>query len=158
MLKNLRKLITHRYLSLALRLYLGGLFIYASMYKINYPAEFAESIATYELLPYWSVNFMAVVLPWVELICGILLIIGIRSRTATVVIGSLLLMFTLAILINVVKGASISCGCFHAIEDKISWWTVLRDLLWLTMAIQVFFHDKAFHLEKRFALSIKEVQ
>jgi uncharacterized membrane protein YkgB len=142
---------------LALRLYIGGLFIYASMYKINYPAEFAETIASYEMLPYWSVNFMTVVLPWIELICGILLIIGIRARTATAVIGCLLILFTIGIVVNVIRAAPISCGCFHTIEDKISLWTVLRDIIWLIITIHIFCYDKAFQLEKRFTLSIKEI-
>ena len=153
-----KKILTHRFLSLALRLYIGGLFIYASMYKITYPAEFAETIASYEMLPYWSVNFIAVILPWVELICGILLVIGIRARTATVVIGSMLMLFTIGILVNLIRGAPISCGCFHTIEDKISWWTALRDTIWLVMTFHIFCYDRAFHLEKRFTLTIKEIE
>ncbi|UCH71318.1 MAG: DoxX family protein, partial [Candidatus Bathyarchaeota archaeon] len=66
-----KKFLTHRYFALALRLYIGGLIIYASMYKINYPAEFAEAVASYQIVPYWAVNIVAVVLPWVELISGL---------------------------------------------------------------------------------------
>ncbi len=153
----LKTIVTHRYLGLAFRLYLGGLFIYASMYKINYASEFAEIIAGYQILPHWSVNIAAVVLPWVELICGILLIAGVRCRSAATIIGGLLIVFTIAIVINLMRGASIPCGCFHTIGEKISWWTFLRDLIWLGMAVHIFFYDKALHLEERFSLDIREI-
>ena len=60
--------ITHPVLGLLLRAYVGGVFIYASMYKINYPGEFAETIASYQLVPFWAVNLMALVMPWAELV------------------------------------------------------------------------------------------
>jgi putative oxidoreductase len=152
------RFVTHPLAALIFRLYLGGLFIYASLYKINYTAEFAETIASYQLVPYWGVNLLAVILPWIELISGILLIVGIRTRTASAVIGCLLFLFTLGILYNLALGSEISCGCFQSLDDPISGWTVLRDLVWLAMAAQVFFFDQTFHLERRYLPSIKEIQ
>lgn len=153
----IKKLLTHRYVAIVLRFYIGGIFIYASMNKINYTAEFAETIASYQIVPHWSVNIMAVILPWVELICGILLVAGIRTRSATVIIGCLMIIFTIAIFINLIKGTSISCGCFSTMGEKISWWTFSRDIIWMMMIVHIFFYDKALHLGKRFSLLIKEV-
>jgi len=152
-----KKTFTHRYLALILRLCIGGIFIYASMYKINYPGEFAETIAGYQIVPYWAVNISAVVLPWVELISGVLLITGIRARSAAVTIGLLLIMFAIAMFINLMRDAPISCGCFHAIGEKISWWTLVRDIIWVIMTIHILLFDRAFHLEKRFSLILKEI-
>jgi uncharacterized membrane protein YphA (DoxX/SURF4 family) len=151
------RLITHRYLALGFRLYLAGLFIYASMYKINYTAEFAETIATYQMVPYWLVNAMAVGLPWAELICSILLFVGIRVRSCAVLFCGLLLIFTLAILVSLVREAPISCGCFHTLGDTISWWTLLRDLIWLSMTIHVILFDRSLHLDRKFTLIAKEI-
>jgi uncharacterized membrane protein YphA (DoxX/SURF4 family) len=145
------------WLALVFRLYLGGLFIYASIYKINYPAEFAETIASYQIVPYFLVNLTAVVLPWTELICGTLLLAGIRPRAATAALGGLLVLFTLAIAWVLAHGVPIGCGCFHTIEDPISWRTLARDLLWLAMAVHVFRYDRLFHLEERFMVRLREV-
>ena len=127
------------------------------MYKINYTAEFAETIASYQVVPYWGVNILAVVLPWIELICGILLVAGIRVRSVTAILFSLLLVFTIGIFINLLRGSPISCGCFHTIGETISWRTVIRDMIWLIMSIHIFFCDKIFHLEQKFSFTLKEI-
>jgi len=128
------------------------------MYKISHSAEFAETIASYQLVPYWAVNTMAAVLPWIELVSGILLASGIRVKSAAGIIGFLLFLFTIAIAISLIKEMPINCGCFHSMDDTISWWTLIRDILWMTMTAHIFFFDKAFQLEKNFSFNIREIQ
>ncbi|NSW86231.1 MAG: DoxX family membrane protein [Syntrophobacteraceae bacterium] len=158
MFATARKYLTHPYLALLLRLYIGGLFIYASMYKINYAAEFAETIASYQIVPYWLVNPMAVFLPWTELVGGLLLFSGFRARSAAVLIGFLLLLFSVAVLVNLLRDAPISCGCFQTLGEKMTWKTLARDIIWLAMVIHVYCFDRLFHLEERFSLTLKEIQ
>ncbi len=154
---NVRRILTHPALALILRLYLAGVFIYASLHKINFPAEFADNIAGYLIVPYWMINPLAVFMPWLELVSGLFLLAGVRVRAASVVIGAMLVMFTLAVTVAMIQDTPIGCGCFQSVGEAISWWTVLRDLVWLAMAAHVFLYDRLVHLDRLFMLKPEEL-
>lgn len=62
---------------LAARLILGGVFVFASVDKILHPAAFADAVYNYQILPDSLINVAAIILPWLELVLGSLLIIGV---------------------------------------------------------------------------------
>jgi uncharacterized membrane protein YphA (DoxX/SURF4 family) len=114
------------------------LFIYASLHKIQGPANFADTIASFEVLPHWSVNSVAVILPWIELWGGVCLLVGIFVRSNALLLGMLLIAFSMATLLNVLRGSNIDCGCFFEdVGHPITGWTVARDIAWLAMAVTV---------------------
>lgn len=151
----LRRFITSPRLALALRLYLGGVFIYASLYKINYAGEFAETIASYQLVPYWGVNGLAVFMPWLEFIAGSLLVVGIRSKAAAGIIVGLLVVFTIAIGSALARDLPMGCGCFHSLEEPMDWTTLVRDIVWLAMSIQVYCCDSLLQLERHLVAGLR---
>ncbi|BDQ34994.1 MauE/DoxX family redox-associated membrane protein [Pseudodesulfovibrio portus] len=158
MIECLKKLLSNPWLALGFRLYIGGLFIYAAMYKINYAAEFSTTIASYRLVPYWAVNGLAVFMPWTEIICGALLVLGVRVKSAATIIIGLLSVFTVAIVVNILRDAPISCGCFHTLEDPISWWTVLRDLSWIGMTLHIYHFDRLFQTDQLFLGKLRRIE
>ena len=67
---------------MAFRWILGITFIYASYYKILSPTDFAKMVYGYNLFPEVLINLIAIVLPFVELISGLCLLLGIYPRSA----------------------------------------------------------------------------
>jgi hypothetical protein len=129
------------------RLILGGLFIYAGIHKVADPHGFAAIIYNYKLLPDTLVTVSAVVMPWVEIFAGILLVAGIYKRTSALVLSSLLLVFSVAISINLIRGLNFDCGCFSTVvtetgSDPVG--LLIRDLLLLIPAVLIIlFHKPA---------------
>ncbi len=138
----LQRIAASPYLALVLRFCVGGFFVYASMSKIPYPAQFAEAVANYRLVPYSVLNLGAVILPWVEFVCGLFLILGFMSRASVILIGLMLIMFDVMVLINMYWGAPITCGCYDTVGEPIGWRKIIENAVMLIFAIQVFYFDR----------------
>ena len=136
---------TAAWLAVPVRCYLGVLFVGACLHKIADPASFALDIATYDILPLAAINLVAIGLPWIELIAGVMLIVGWRVRGSSLVIAGMMVVFLVALCIALARGLDMSCGCFAsqgAEDDPISRMTVIRDLVWLGLCVFVFTFDR----------------
>ena len=98
------------------RLGLAGLFLYAGAVKSADINGFAGQIAGYQILPYALNYLVAATLPYVEFLAGLLLLLNLRVRPALVVVGTMLLVFMVALTSVVVRGLEIDCGCFSPAE------------------------------------------
>jgi len=110
--QNIVNFINLRGTQLIARFILGGVFIYASLGKIAFPREFANIVIKYRILPEKLAIYFAFLLPWVELILGIFLVIGLYVRESVLALASLLLVFMAAMIIGSLNGTLNSCGCF----------------------------------------------
>lgn len=157
-LSALRRFITHPLLVSALRVALGAVFIVASLDKIQNPEAFATTIANYRLLPYKSINGIAIALPWLEVVTGILLVLGIWIKASTMIVWGLLLAFSIAISQALARGLDISCGCFtlNPVAESMSLWTLIWDLLWLCWGILVWVFDDGRYSLLKFLNTTKE--
>ena len=145
---HLRRIVMSRYTALVLRIYVGCFFIYASMSKIPYPAQFAEATANYRLVPYGFLNLGAVILPWIEFVCGLFLVIGFLSRASAILIGFMIILFNIMLLINIYWGAPITCGCYDTVGEPIGWKKIAENVLMLIFTIQIYFFDRLFILRR----------
>ena len=133
-----------KWILLVLRVILGAIFIFAALPKIQDPPSFAHLVYNYKLLPLTMINMVALVLPWLELICGVFLIFGIWKQTVSSVVAGLLLIFILGLAINLAHGNAIQCGCFGNAATKTSTelfhdmkLDLLRDAALLTIAVVI---------------------
>ncbi|MEW6412943.1 MAG: MauE/DoxX family redox-associated membrane protein [Candidatus Zixiibacteriota bacterium] len=132
----MRKVVGSDYVTMAVRLTLGITFVYASYYKLVDPSEFARSIWYYHLMPGSSINLLAIILPWLELLCGLCLIAGIYYRGAIVIVAGMTVVFIIAMSSALMRGINLDCGCFKASGDGNSsiWQSILFDMGLLILA------------------------
>ncbi|MBK7293306.1 MAG: DoxX family membrane protein [Holophagaceae bacterium] len=129
---------------MAARLVLGLVFVAAALPKLADPPGFAKAIWAYGLFPAWSLHPLALVLPWLELFCGLALCLGFWLRAAAIWVGALLLSFCLALAINLARRHPVDCGCFGASAPKTEAerladmrWLLLRDAALLLLVAQL---------------------
>lgn len=127
-----------------LRILLAAIFIYASLDKIWEPALFAKAIYNYRILPDALLHPTAILLPWLELITGIMLLANFFPKTSALVQLVLISAFTLAIITAISRGLDIQCGCFSldATGTRTTWWKVGENLLIIGLAAVVYLQTR----------------
>lgn len=126
------------WLVLVLRLVLGAIFIVAGAGKIGHATDFAAQIAGFRILPEPAIAPLALMLPFLELLLGGYLIVGLFTRAAAWIAAALLLTFDAAIASAVVRGMSVSCGCFGPQDKSVTTWAeVARDAVFVVLAVIV---------------------
>ncbi len=119
------------------RLLLGGVFLYAGMLKALDINAFASQVAAYQLLPYAFNYLIAATLPYIEILCGILLVLNLGIRAALLVLGSLNISFMIALVSVLLRELDIDCGCFDpgGESDTGPGTALLRDLLLMALIV-----------------------
>jgi putative oxidoreductase len=145
-LKTVASIITDRRVILLFRVVLGVTFIYASLDKIAHPDQFARIVYNYKILPGFLINIFAVTLPWVELVAGLFLIFGIFTESASLIISFLLVVFIVAISVNLFRGIDLNCGCFSTdpAGKKEGASLLIRDFIYLFLGVMIFFFNRSF--------------
>ena len=112
----MKRLLTHPWLTIRVQIALGAIFVIAALPKIADPPSFAHMIYNYRLVPSSLINISALVMPWVELLAGLALILGVWKAAARNVVAVLLAVFIVAISINLFRDNAIDCGCFNVAD------------------------------------------
>ncbi len=136
----IKSILSNQYVVVAARLLLGLTFIAASIDKIAEPTLFAKAIANYKLITGWPILLAATFLPWVELLCGLLVVAGLYLRGSSLLLCALLSAFTVAVVTGLVRGLDISCGCFTLDPEvnKIGWRKVLENIGLILTSVLLF--------------------
>ena len=138
-------LLANRWLNLALRLFIGGMFVYAAWDKVLEPSGFAMAVRGYKIIPFSLSNLFALCVSWSELVAGIMLILGIFPRKAAAAIGILLVMFIVAIITTLVRGMVVDCGCFGKEGgSSTSWILIVRNVALLAGCYLIMAYNDGF--------------
>ena len=130
----------YRVLLRVVGLAVGALFIYASLDKIAHPDRFADIVHEYDLLPLLFINAFALTMPWVEMVAGVGLILGLWRRAAGLIATALTLAFLFAIASAEIRGLDIECGCFDVSgmsATEATWDLFARDIALLLGCVVV---------------------
>jgi putative oxidoreductase len=121
---------------LALRMCLGILFIYSGLQKSNDPRGFLDALYAYQIVGRTAGIWVVTALSSIELVAGLVLVMGVFTRAALLVASCLLLAFSAAIGFVLLKGLNIPCGCFELSADArpMDIWTLARTLLLFAFA------------------------
>src|SRR5438094_8923024 len=96
----------------------GGVFIYAGAIKVLDPVQFANDIDNYKFLP-WTVSVgLAFYLPWLEIFCGLALILRRLYLGGLSILTALISAFLVATIAAKIRGLDITCGCFGHVSQR----------------------------------------
>lgn len=129
---------------LLLRLFTGGIFLYAPLDKILHASGFADSVWNYHLLPQGLINLWALWLPWIELVAALFLLAGIWSFEAALILNILYVLFLVAIGQGLARGIDFECGCFSqgGHGAAASWRTIGRDGFFFAMGLWLLVRER----------------
>ena len=127
------------------RVVLGLIFIIAAYTKLHFDGAwhfgdyhffFAMAIDSYKLLPTTMAEWMARLLPWVELALGVALISGVALRWTGLFASGLMTVFIVAMVHAYINKLEIMCGCFGN-NEKVGPLSLVRDSSLLVLALAV---------------------
>lgn len=135
-------------LSFLIRIAVGGTFVYAGISKLAFPGEFLKIVQNYGVLPSLLVKPLATVLPWAELLLGILLITGLLVKPVSLLLISLLLAFIVVMIIKSTPGNLDNCGFFlfsSWLASQSPSTLILKNVLLITSCLYLLFLKETRH-------------
>ena len=137
-----------RWIVLAARLALAGVFLAAAIAKLRQPWQlFTMTIDSYQMhMPVAIVNLLAQALPWIELAIAMALIAGWQLRWFATIAAVMLAGFFSVMLRAYLRGLVIDCGCFGP-GERLGVKTLIRDGSLFAFAAALSW--AAFHIYRR---------
>ena len=137
--------------SLALRLSLGLPLVVSGLAKLIDLAHFREILQHQWLLSSNLADLVAVTLPWLELLLGLCLVIGIWLDSSSFLAGFLCLALSAAAGIALTGAGSVECGCLGTLSQaRVSWLHLLVNLVGMGISYRLHRHACQQSLEPPF--------
>jgi uncharacterized membrane protein YphA (DoxX/SURF4 family) len=94
------------------RLFLGIVLVYAGLTKVGRPLTSQRAVQAYEIMPMDLAGYVGLALPFLEIVLGVLLVLGLFTRPAAIASTLLMVVFIIGISQAWARGLTIDCGCF----------------------------------------------
>ena len=108
------------------------------------PVGFANDIDNYKILPWALTVRLAFYLPWLEILCGLAVILGLLYRGGLLILTMLISIFIIASVIAKARGLDITCGCFGHASKYLSFFGHLAlDFVLLAVLVALWFTNRA---------------
>ncbi len=131
---RITQIISNRWLVLAARVMLGGIFLVSAVGKLQHPALFVDTVVDYGMLPEGLSRFYGTLLPWAEVAIGFSLILGLLSVVSAVLSMALTVSFAIAAIYSFSHPAPTMCGCFGDLVTLSHSQSLAMDVAMLLMA------------------------
>ena len=140
----------HRYVTFVCRLAVGITFVVSGAGKLFEGSAFVDDVLKYELLPDTLAQVYGTALPWVEVIVGALLILGLASRLAAGIGMLTALSLVIANSVVLYRGLNLACGCFGDLAVLQTRQAIIIDSVLLILSLLILFRKEDFlNLESR---------
>gem|GEM_PF-834460 len=122
-----------------IRVFLGSVFIVSGILKLLDLHRFTEALHGLHVIPVALIGAIAHGLPVLEVILGVLLLIGFITDLSLIVAGIILLVFLALEITLVVTGSTATCGCFGSLStEPVGLKDILRDVILFQLLFIVF--------------------
>ena len=136
----LKRVAANRHIILLFRLILSGFFLLSSYGKlVDIERYSVDAVYNFGILPMALARPFGLVMPFIELLCGLGLLFGVMTRLSALGIGLMSLSFFIAKAVVLSQGRSIECGCFGAVIDTLASVTIFMDLPMMILALVILF-------------------
>jgi uncharacterized membrane protein YphA (DoxX/SURF4 family) len=144
------------------RLFVGILFIISGLIKLNDPVGFSYKLDEYFSEPVFNMPFfvpytlaMALFLVILEVVLGVMLLIGFKTKWTIWSLLLLVILFTFLTFYSAYFDVVKDCGCFGDALHLAPWQSFSKDLILLFFILIIFYNQK--YIKPLFAAKIQTI-
>jgi uncharacterized membrane protein YphA (DoxX/SURF4 family) len=135
---GLKRVGANRHAILVFRLILAGFFLTSAYGKlVDIERYSVDAVYNFGILPMFLERPFGLIMPFIELLCGLGLLFGVLTRLSALGIALMSLSFFIAKAIVLSQGRSIECGCFGAVIDTLASVTIFMDIPMMILALVI---------------------
>jgi hypothetical protein len=128
---------------LVFRLVLAATFLVSSFGKFVDIKRYSVALVyNLDILPGPLAIAFGWALPFIELACGVCLLLGVLTRLSALGITLMSISFLITKIILLLRGTDVDCGCFGAIGSTMASWSIYLDPVIFLLSVTILFSSQ----------------